>query len=209
MSLRPEQSTATAHGSRPRLRMRPVGAPPGPVHGAWWPRSADLAAQLETLLPELWDRLDGIEQVLYSPTTWPQAAPRMGVRGRLVRLVPSTVQAPNSIGLVGAVAGRVTTLLVIPVATPAEEAETVLSAAAAPAGSGIVSRFFRTGDGVSDHAGGSARAREAEEVHSAGERTGAARTVAGHAVDVEDCAMLLEMLGLDARGGSRDDGSGY
>ncbi|MCO1654583.1 hypothetical protein KDL28_05890 [Pseudonocardia sp. S2-4] len=73
----------------------------------------------------------------------------------------------------------------------------------------MVSRFFRNCDGVPDHAGGSARARVAEEEHNAGERTGAVRTVAGHAVDVEDCTMLLAMLGLDARDGSRADGFGY
>jgi hypothetical protein len=42
------------------------------------------------------------------------------------------------------------------------------------------------------------RARKAQEYHSAVQNARAARTVARHAADVEDCCRLLAMLGLAA-----------
>lgn len=45
---------------------------------------------------------------------------------------------------------------------------------------------------------GRAAARELETRHLAEQCTKAARTVADHAVDVTDCRLLLEMLGLTA-----------
>jgi hypothetical protein len=47
-------------------------------------------------------------------------------------------------------------------------------------------------------------ARAVEQLHSAVQNAAAARTVAGHAADAEDCGHLLAMLGLDARDGKRD-----
>lgn len=41
------------------------------------------------------------------------------------------------------------------------------------------------------------RAKAAEADHSALQNARAARTVAGHAADAEDCSRLLAMLGLD------------
>lgn len=48
------------------------------------------------------------------------------------------------------------------------------------------------------------RAREVEEIHGAIQNVRAARTVASHAADAEDCGHLLEMLGLDARDARRE-----
>lgn len=45
------------------------------------------------------------------------------------------------------------------------------------------------------------QAKEDEERHSAIQNARAARTVAGHAADAEDCCQLLAMLGLDAAAG--------
>ncbi|WP_214404756.1 DUF5994 family protein [Pseudonocardia lacus] len=205
MTPGPDHPTTAAFDDRARLRMRPEGGPPGLPHGVWWPRSRDLAGQLHTMLPEVWDRLGGVEQVVYHAASWPAVAPRMGVRGRVVQLVASPAHAADTISLVGASTGRTTTLLVIPAATARADAEAVLDAATTATGSGIVSRFFRTGDGLPDHPGDWAKARVAEEEHSAGARTGAIRTVAGHAVDAQDCTMLLAMLGLDAKDGTRAD----
>jgi hypothetical protein len=41
-------------------------------------------------------------------------------------------------------------------------------------------------------------AKAAETDHMAAQNARAARTVAGHAADAEDCSRLLAMLGLDA-----------
>lgn len=46
------------------------------------------------------------------------------------------------------------------------------------------------------------RAKAAQESHSAVQNARAARTVASHAADVEDCTQLLAMLGLEAVDGA-------
>ncbi|WP_067703289.1 hypothetical protein [Nocardia jejuensis] len=43
-------------------------------------------------------------------------------------------------------------------------------------------------------------ARAAEKIACEKQNVMAAHTVAGHALDAQDCAYLLEMLGLDAAG---------
>jgi hypothetical protein len=48
------------------------------------------------------------------------------------------------------------------------------------------------------------RARAVEQAHSVVQNAKATRTVAEHATDATDCVQLLEMLGLDARGGKRN-----
>lgn len=45
------------------------------------------------------------------------------------------------------------------------------------------------------------QAKAAQETHSAVQNARAARTVAGHAADAEDCGQLLAMLGLEATDG--------
>jgi hypothetical protein len=47
------------------------------------------------------------------------------------------------------------------------------------------------------------RAKAVENDHSAVQNARAARTVAGHASDAEDCIELLAMLGLEATGGAQ------
>lgn len=221
MSPGPRSST-TPVDRAPRLRMRPDAAPPASppgADGAWWPWSTDLAEQLPVVLTELWDRLGGVERVVYDHRTWPTTAARIAVCGRLVQLVGRPSGDPDLIELYGAASGRVTTLLVVPASTNAHDAEDALSAAALPGGTtGISSRFVgaavsgrgeRWGNGGAGpngsdrpghEIGESHRVRAAEERHAVRERAMAARTVAGHAVDAEDCSMLLSLLGLDADG---------
>lgn len=47
------------------------------------------------------------------------------------------------------------------------------------------------------------RAKAEQDSHSAVQNARAARTVASHAADVEDCGQLLAMLGLRATDGAR------
>jgi hypothetical protein len=51
------------------------------------------------------------------------------------------------------------------------------------------------------------RARAAEDDHAQRERAQAARTVAGNALDSQDCSLLLSILGLDGSAGA-EDGTG-
>lgn len=53
-----------------------------------------------------------------------------------------------------------------------------------------------------------ARARAAHEEHLERVRGLAARTVAGHSMDAQDCQHLLAMLGLDVRGADAAVASG-
>jgi hypothetical protein len=212
MTPGPREHTSPTDG-RSRLRMRPATLSAGAVEGAWWPRSSGLVDQLPGMLIELWERLGGIERVVYNPLAWPGTAPRIAVRGRLVHLVAARTQDPDTIDLISATTRRSTTLLVVPAGSSPEVAEAALAAAALSEGTGIASRFVGAGvarvpeQGRPGHeTGESFRARAAEELHTAGQRANAVRTVAGHALDAEDCEMLLSLLGLDALDGTKAGG---
>ena len=193
----------------PRLRMRAGTAPPGAVEGAWWPRSTELAEQLPAVLIALWEVLGGVERVVYNSACWADDGRcRIAVRGRLVQLSALRTHHPDTIDLVSATTRRATTLLVVPVATDPESADRALTTATRSGRTRIVSRFVGQGATAAglcaDEAGGTYLARaEEEERHAATERTQAARTVAGHAMDASDCRRLLSMLGLDAADGVR------
>lgn len=55
----------------PRLRLKPKAPQSGYVDGAWWPHSADLAAELPDLLSALSVRLGPIGRVIYNSNEWP------------------------------------------------------------------------------------------------------------------------------------------
>jgi hypothetical protein len=123
---------------RPRVRLKPEAPPSGVVDGAWWPRSDDLAEQLPALLTQLWDRLGGVDRVSYNLGAWPGAPRRTNVSGHVVRLGGYRTQDPLSIDLVGGRAGRITTLLVVPVETSPDAAEAALAAGSDPDGAGTL-----------------------------------------------------------------------
>ncbi|MDQ3578196.1 MAG: hypothetical protein M3443_11475 [Actinomycetota bacterium] len=52
-----------------------------------------------------------------------------------------------------------------------------------------------------------AASREIQSIHIAEQCSKAARTVADHASGVDDCKLLLEMLGLDSESMKRPDGT--
>ena len=54
----------------PRLRLKPKAPHSGYVDGAWWPHSADLAAELPDLLSVLSVRLGPIGRVIYKMNEW-------------------------------------------------------------------------------------------------------------------------------------------
>jgi uncharacterized protein DUF5994 len=199
------------HVGPPRIRMRPAATSPGVPDGAWWPRSGDLSVQLSALLGALWDRLGGVERVVYDTATWSRAAARLAVHGRVVRLDGFRTPTPDRIELVGVRTGRVLTLVVVPPDTAPQDAELALATAALSPGSGVSSRFIGSAGEQRDAAepgrsghevGESFRARAAEERHTAVERNRAVRTIATHAVDAQDCRTLLSILGLDAADGT-------
>jgi hypothetical protein len=75
----------------PRLLLQRDGAGPAPLDGAWWPRSADPAAELPGLILELDKRHGRISRVLLGAADWNGSRPsQLQVRGpagsRVVRL---------------------------------------------------------------------------------------------------------------------------
>jgi hypothetical protein len=89
-STGPEAAISPAPPAGPRLLLQRDGAGPAPLDGAWWPRSADAAAELPGLILAL-DKLHGrITRVLLGVADWNASRParlRMeGAGGRVVRL---------------------------------------------------------------------------------------------------------------------------
>lgn len=115
-----------------RLSLKPVTAAPGPLDGAWWPRSRDLAAELSALAatPDApWGR---IARVAVDRHFWPAVPRRVAVAGHVVRVDWIRAdQDPHKLLLLSRDTGRCD-LLVIPPETDAVTAARLLSAAADP-----------------------------------------------------------------------------
>jgi hypothetical protein len=127
----------TTHDESPapddvRLALKPVTAAPGPLDGAWWPRSRDLAAELSALTaaPDApWGR---IARVAVNPHFWPVVPRRTAVAGHVVPVDWFTAgQDPHKLLLLSRDTGR-WDLLVIPPETDSGAAARLLSAAADP-----------------------------------------------------------------------------
>jgi hypothetical protein len=116
-----------------RLSLRPPTSPPGPVGGAWWPRSHDLMAEL----PALTDAFDALRARATTPAarrgTWPQAPCDLPVAGHTVRAAWfASGFDPYTIRLFSYGVGR-WDLLVVPPGTAAAAAARLMRAAADPA----------------------------------------------------------------------------
>jgi hypothetical protein len=213
----PSPTPAPARPERTRIKLKPADCQQA-VTGGWWPRSQDLHEQLPALLIELRDRIGSVHRVEYNMTTWPAAPNRLYLDGRWIRLDGSLTQHPQSISLSGSLGRPAMTLLVVPVDTDPAVAEAALAVAATPgSGSSVSALLASAGVAVGGvHAEGFTRPRRSvQAVHSPGEssralaaqaessataQSRAARTVASQADGVEDCRMLLTMLGLDGEG---------
>ena len=56
-----------------RMRLKPAHRSCGFVQGAWWPRSTELASELQSLLAALSLRIGSIDSVLYHESDWSPA----------------------------------------------------------------------------------------------------------------------------------------
>ena len=115
-----------------RLSVKPAGSPAGFVDGAWWPRTADLAAELPDLLAALTGRLGLAERVTYNLTAWDPPGRRLIVEGRAVRPEGFRSQHPDTLTVIGAGGRRRLTLLTVPPGTEAAIAGQVLRTASEP-----------------------------------------------------------------------------
>ncbi|WP_284740593.1 DUF5994 family protein [Amycolatopsis sp. RTGN1] len=115
-----------------RLSVKPAGSPAGFVDGAWWPRTAGLAAELPDLLAALTGRLGLAERVTYHLTAWDPPGRRLVIDGRAVRPEGFRSQHPDTLTVIGAGGRRRLTLLTVPPGTEAAIAGQVLRTASEP-----------------------------------------------------------------------------
>jgi hypothetical protein len=113
----------------PRLRLKPKAPSTGYVDGAWWPHSADLAAELPDLLAVLSVRLGVIGRVMYNLGEWAKVPSRLATGGRTVRLDGYHRQPVNTIEVVGLDNARIALLVVAPQTDPDQAHATLMAAA--------------------------------------------------------------------------------
>lgn len=116
-----------------RLTLRPPTFPPGPVCGAWWPRSRDLMAELP-MLTDAFDALRGrVTSFAVRSGTWPETPCAPPATGHTVRAAWFASRFdPYTIRLYSHGVGR-WDLLVVPPGTGAASAARLMTAAADPA----------------------------------------------------------------------------
>ena len=80
--------------SPPRVRINSNRLPSEHVDGAWWPRSAQLIAELPALLSSVSDRLGEVVAVGYPRGGWVDVPPRVDIGGQPVQLLGLTSHDP-------------------------------------------------------------------------------------------------------------------
>jgi hypothetical protein len=116
-----------------RLALRPPTFPPGPVCGAWWPRTDDLMTELPALT-EAFDATRGrVSRMASHRDTWPAAPCDLPVTGHTVKAAWfASGFDPHMIRLFSYGVGR-WDLLVVPPRTETATAARLMAAAADPA----------------------------------------------------------------------------
>ncbi|MFE7168946.1 DUF5994 family protein [Streptomyces sp. NPDC057616] len=116
-----------------RLTLRPPTFPPGPVNGAWWPRSDDLAAELPALVDAFDTSWGRVTRMAAHRGVWRDAPCDLPVAGHTVRAAwYASGFDPHAVRLFAHGVGR-RDLLVVPPGTEEATAERLMSAAADPA----------------------------------------------------------------------------
>lgn len=116
-----------------RLTLRPPTFPPGPVSGAWWPRSDDLPAELPALIEAFDTSWGRVTRMAAHRSAWPQAPCELPVAGHTVRATWYTSGFdPHAIRLFSYGVGR-RDLLIVPPGIGAATAGRLMTAAADPA----------------------------------------------------------------------------
>jgi hypothetical protein len=114
----------------PRLQLKHPHRACGFVHGAWWPRSTILLAELPPLLAALSSRLGPIDRVCYHENDWSTTPQISTYLGGDVKLDANQV-SPNVISVFGTQFGRLILLVVPPYTNPTDAYRAVTTAASA------------------------------------------------------------------------------
>jgi hypothetical protein len=115
----------------PRLRLKPKAPLSGYVDGAWWPHSADLAAELPDLLSVLSVRLGPIGRVVYNVNEWATPPAKVVTGGRTVRLNGYRLQPVSTVEVLGLNRNKIVLLVLSPQTDP-DQAHASMMAAASP-----------------------------------------------------------------------------
>lgn len=116
-----------------RLTLRPPTFPPGPVSGAWWPRSDDLPTELPALIEAFDTSLARVTRLIAHRDTWHHAPRDVPVAGHTVKAAWLTSGFdPHTIRLFSYGVGH-WDLLIVPPGTEAAAAGRMMAAAADPA----------------------------------------------------------------------------
>ncbi|GAQ66551.1 DUF5994 family protein [Streptomyces scabiei] len=112
-----------------RLALRPPTFPPGPVSGAWWPRSDDLAAELPALIEAFDTSWGRVTRMAAHRGIWRPAPCDLPVTGHTVRAAwYMSGFDPHTVRLFAYGLGR-RDLLVVPPGTEKAAAERLMRAA--------------------------------------------------------------------------------
>ena len=127
------ESTTTPTGQETgsaRISFRQPVSASGYVDAAWWPRQADLTAELPALLEVVWTAGREITHVTYNLTMWEAAPRRLRVQNRMVRLGGFATSDPLTIRLTDSAGQERIDVLVVPPATDPSAAHRALMLAA-------------------------------------------------------------------------------
>jgi len=133
----PPQATADPdRNAADRLRLKAdTTTPTGEVDGGWWPRSADLAAELPDLFSALVPQIGPVERVSYHLGDWNPAPRKIRFDGAVVRLGGYHWQRAATLDVL--TGRRTLTLRVVPPDTAPDAAQDALTAAAEAEDTGI------------------------------------------------------------------------
>ena len=117
----------------------------GAVDGAWWPKSLDLSLELPDLVTvfNLW--VGRVRRVVYDPTAWLPAPPRVIRRNEMVSLDPCRLVFSDTIYLKGT-RSRDAVLFVLSPSSSGENAQRLLSEvakSAQPMNAGVLRQLVR------------------------------------------------------------------
>ncbi|MEU7151953.1 DUF5994 family protein [Streptomyces sp. NPDC045470] len=144
MTVLDEPTTASTGPRAARILLTPADRRSGPLDGAWWPCSRDLARELPDLtaaLDPLWGR---ITHVTVNPARWPVIPRRVPVNGHVVRVGAfGAEQDPHELFLASYTVGR-WDLLIVPPETAPDRAAALMRAAADPHNTRTASGLLET-----------------------------------------------------------------
>ncbi|MEU7162434.1 DUF5994 family protein [Streptomyces chrestomyceticus] len=144
MTVLDEPTTTPPDSRAARLRLTPTDHRSGPLDGAWWPCSRDLARELPGLiaaLDPLWGR---ITRITVNPAYWPVIPRRVPADGHVVRVGAfGAEQDPHELFLASYTVGR-WDLLIVPPETAPDRAAALMRAAADPHNTRTASGLLET-----------------------------------------------------------------